>query len=427
MPGEKEQPANDALLAGVLRASPRHELVPLERLTAAERRQLAELRQEPDLYGVLRRRGGRSDRGAKAVDCNTALLLLTLREPGPLPEYLRASHGSVALREVVQLIADGVLEIASGGGAFVSGAAARELLAPPGAPRPGARGRLAELARAALLHAQALPADDPALLAAKLYAYNRLPLTPRWRQRLGSAGDVRRFLGLPADPGSTGAGGGVGTDLGGRGGRWDAAAVGPWFIWRRGRRGRAEAAPAGGAVYKLYASPQPEALGEAGAPLLAALAAAGPFQIKVGADARALLRPDKLVAYFSSFERLAAAAEVLAERLAGMPVQGVPFTAEVAGDGLLSWGVDPPPAHSAWQRTESWRQRLTLRLARALFAARADQDTLPPVQESEPPPAAAAAAPMAQMAPWEFALARLRLDGIDTETWTPGALAWREA
>jgi hypothetical protein len=31
------------------------------------------------------------------------------------------------------------------------------------------------------------------------------------------------------------------------------------------------------------------------------------------------------------------------------------------------------------------------------------------------------------MEPWEFALARLRLDGIDTETWTPGALAWREA
>jgi hypothetical protein len=421
MPGEKPKPAIDALLAGVLRASPRHELVPLERLTAAERRQLAELRQEPDLYGVLRRRDDRSGRGVKAVDCNTALLLLTLREPGPLPEYLRAAHGSVALRAVIQLIADGVLEVASGGGAFVSGAAARELLGPPGDPRPGGRGRLAELARAALRHAQALPADDVALLAAKLYGYNRRPLTPRWRQRLGSAGDVRRFLGLTAGPG------GAGSGSGGRGGRWDGAAAGPWFIWRRGGRGHTEPAPAGGAVYKLYASPQPEALGAAGAPLLAALAAAGPFQIKVGAEARGLLRPDKLVAYFSSFERLSAAAEILAERLDGMPVQGVPFTAEIAGDGLLSWGLDPPPAHSAWQRTESWRQRLTLRLARAILAARADQDTPPPPGGGNAPPAPTATVAAVPMEPWEFALARLRLDGIDTETWTPGALAWREA
>ena len=127
MPGEKAKAAIDVLLAGVLRASPRHELVPLERLTVAERRQLAELRQEPDLYGVLRRRDDRSGRGVKAVDCNTALLLLTLREAGPLPEYLRAAHGSVALRAVIQLIADGMLEVASGGGAFVSGAAANSV------------------------------------------------------------------------------------------------------------------------------------------------------------------------------------------------------------------------------------------------------------------------------------------------------------
>jgi len=437
MPGERTKPAADALLAGVLRANPRYELVPLERLTVAERRQLAELRQEPDLYGVLRRRDEGPGPGAKAVDCDTALLVLTLREPGPLPAYLRASRRDDARRAVARLIADGVLEVAHGG-AFVSGAAAREVVDPPGGPRAGGRGRLAELSRAALRHAQALPADDPGLIAAKLYGYNRRPLTPRWRRRLGSADAVRRFLGLAAGDGH---GGGR---LGGRAGWSEAAVYGPWWTWHRRGRGRAEPGLASGAVYKLYASPQPEALAEAGAPLLAALAGAGPFQIKIGGDARALLRPDKLVAYFSTFERLSAAAEVLAEQLDGMTVQGVPFTAEIGGDGLLSWGVDPPPAQSAWQSTESWRQRLTLRLARAILAARVESaeaphrpsppkpspaplsplDTPPPDEGGDAPRAAAAAAPME---PWEFALARLRLDGIDTDTWTPGALAWREA
>jgi hypothetical protein len=27
--------------------------------------------------------------------------------------------------------------------------------------------------------------------------------------------------------------------------------------------------------------------------------------------------------------------------------------------------------------------------------------------------------------PWRFALDRLRLEGVDTETWTPGALLWK--
>ena len=30
------------------------------------------------------------------------------------------------------------------------------------------------------------------------------------------------------------------------------------------------------------------------------------------------------------------------------------------------------------------------------------------------------------MEPWRFALERLRLEGVDTATWTPGALLWRE-
>jgi hypothetical protein len=396
----------EALLGGVLRASPRYQLVPLERLSAHERQGLAELGDEPDLYGLLLpREPGAGSPAAKAVDCDTALLFLTLREPGPLPAYLRAAGGDAASRALARLVADGVLEVERSGD-FVSGAAAFEPPGTAGRQRPGRpSGRLAELSRAALRHAAALKIDDASLLAAKLYGYNRRPLTPLWRRRLGSTEDVPGFLGLaPRAPGPAEKDSPLSQPSGG--GAWShPERSGGWLVWRLRGRGSADLGTAAEAVFKLYVSPRPEALAGAGPPILSALAAARPFQIKIGAAAGGLLRCDKLVAYFASFERLSEAAAGLAASLAGLPVQGVPFTAEIAGGGLLSWGVDPPAGRSAWQRNESWRQRLTGRLAQAIVAARKAAHT----------------------EPWEFALERLRLDGIDTDTWTPGALAWREA
>ena len=178
---------------------------------------------------------------------------------------------------------------------------------------------------------------------------------------------------------------------------------------RRARR--AETAPAdGGTTWKLYVSPAPEALAETFGAVLDALAAARAPQFKVGAGAAGLLRPDKIVAYFPSFERLAAAAEAMTSRLAGVAAQGVPFTSEIGGDGLLSWGMDPPATPAAsWNGRLSWRLWLTHRLARALISARQSSDESSPAE------------------PWRFALLeRLRLEGVDTATWTPAASLWSE-
>jgi hypothetical protein len=153
-------------------------------------------------------------------------------------------------------------------------------------------------------------------------------------------------------------------------------------------------------------SPLPEALAESFGAVLEALAAGRASHFKVGADAVGLLRPDKIVAYFPSFERLAEAAEVVTRRLDGAAAHGVPFTSEIGGAGLISWGVDPAKEEAAWGEAESWRQWLTNRLARALLSARASG--------------------AAGIEPWRFAVDRLRLEGVDTDTWTPGALAWRQ-
>jgi hypothetical protein len=211
-----------------------------------------------------------------------------------------------------------------------------------------------------------------------LYRFNRTPKTPWWSRR-ETAYSVAGWLGLAAGGGSA-----------------VSAAVeleGGWLHFRR----RAEAGPV--PRYKLYVSPAARALLQVWGTIAAALTGAPVASFKLAATWDGLLRADRIVAHCADLTDLAATADRLAAALAGVPAQGVPFTAEIAGDGLLSWGVDPPA-----KGQHTWRRWLTDRLAAALLAARA-------AGEAEP---------------WRFAVERLRLDGVDPEKWTPAADLWPE-
>jgi hypothetical protein len=385
--------ATAKVLTSLLRANGLYELVLYDRLTAEERRALADAAKEPGFYGLLRPASPHAGLNPKSVDRDTALLFLTLREPGPLPAYVRTALGDGSARTIARLVADGVLEIEHEG-AFVSGVAAAGLFQEASAGEGGS-GRLAELSRAALRYGQALAVDDPLLLSWRLYAYNHRPLTPRWQRLLPSREAVERHLGIA--PGEER------RKLLDR--RWTPTGSAAWLSWRARSRAAAGSAPAAGPTWKLYVSPLPEALADGFGAVLEALTAGRATHFKVGADAAGLLRPDKIVAYFPTFERLAAAAEVVTRRLDGAPAQGVPFTSEIGAGGLVSWGVDP--ADDSARDGESWRLWLTRRLARALLAARA--------------------AAAEGIEPWQFAVERLRLEGVDTDTWTPGALMWRQS
>jgi len=348
------------VLGSAFRANGAFALTLVDRLPADQRAALAD--EGPDLYGVLLPRA--PGLPAKAIDRDTALLYLTLQEPGPLPRYLHALLGPEVRETVLRLVLDGVLEVEHEG-AFVCGPQALALIEPAGDAAGG--GRIAELSRAALDYAERLELTDVTALAGRLYTYNRLPLTParqRWEPDLGLAtleATIAR--------------------------RWLPTGTTPWLSW-----GGPPAAGGDGGTYKLYVSPQPGALADVLPVVVDALAEARASAFKVGAGVEGLLRPDKCVAYFDGFERLAGAAERLRTRLDGVEAHGVPFTAEITRDGLLSWGVDPPG-----RTHESWRLWVCTRLASALRSGRSTR----------------------------YALERLRLEGVDPTTWAPSQTIWR--
>ncbi len=155
-----------------------------DRLEPALQSSLASLARDPSFYGVILRADRRAVAAtAKAVDRESALLLLTLRTPGPIPAYARRLLGADAAKTITGLVLDGVLEIESAG-EFRSGPDA--VSAMEGEAYDGAiggvddapHGRIAQLSIGALRHASMLPIDDVGVLAARLYRYNSLPLAP---------------------------------------------------------------------------------------------------------------------------------------------------------------------------------------------------------------------------------------------------------
>ncbi|MEO8382038.1 MAG: hypothetical protein ABI779_20415 [Acidobacteriota bacterium] len=375
------------LLGRRLRFSPRFRPVPIASLTVEERLDLGDLRDDGELAVVLLpTMGGFS---AKAVCAATAGFLARFESPAELAaeDHLALGNDDSVL---VRMIVDGVLEVEEGM-KFISGAAAAELLGleatlsePLTAP--------ARVSLEALRYGALLQMTDAPSLSARLYAYNREPLSPRWTRRIPSARAFDDWIGMN----------------GGSPFRRDLLRAwverpplpdNPRWIHFRARRydpGR----------FKLYVSPRAESFPEMLRIAATAFEEHGISAFKLARDLPGALRPDKLVAYARSGDQVFAAADAILRRASGMPPQVVPFTAPAGGDGLVSWGIDPPRSEhvSNWQGT-SWRRWLTDRLAVALTAA------------------CAAGASSAV----RFALQRIALEGVDVQSWTPAAMPWDRA
>ncbi len=371
------------------RCSPFVQLKRLDELGLEQRAAFRELESDPDFYGLFVPRPPLT-MNLKSVARQTAQLFQTLATPARLDSALLADAESVD--DVIDLVLDGILEIESGDG-FVSGADALPLVgASAGATAAG--GAIAQLSRQALLYAEDLEASDPRTLTTALYLYNRIPASPFWKTRFAGRDEVLAHVG--ADRGSL-------RVLLER--EWLAFhTTAGWLSWATrtaGPRSRDEV------TYKLYVSPRPERIREAFEVVVRVLSAFNGVQFKLGDGAAGLLRPDKLMLYFSTHQALLEAASVLRRELAGCDAHGVPFTAGLDDSGLLSWGIDPPESDRAlrWLHRQSWRLWVVERLAAALSTAKGARSA-------------------SAVEPWRFALERARRQGIDVETWTPTATLW---
>jgi hypothetical protein len=353
------------MIDGTFRFNPLVDLVLYDRLSAADRARFEALARDPAFYGVLV-----APTGAKALDRDSALVLLTLRTPGPIPRYVVRALGDEAERRIAGWVLDGILEVERDG-VFLSGAAGAAAMAllDDDIPVEGAIGRLSI---AAIRSAAALPTRDAAVIAGRLYRANQVPLSPRYARRHGLETDDDR-LGL-AVPRATATLARSWTRL---------PASNTWVQW-------VSRHTAGRATYKLYVSPVAAAVRQVFPDAVAAVTPLRPCALKVGRGLYGLLRPDKMVIYFAERDDLHAAASAVADALAGAPAHGTPFTSTVTADGLLSWGVDPPDDQ------QSWRERLANQIAAALVAA-PDTDAVP------------------------YVLARLEAHGVNVRTWSPAA------
>jgi hypothetical protein len=238
----------------------------------------------------------------------------------------------------------------------------------------------------AVRYGQALKMTDAALLARRLYGFGAVPRGPRWDLLIGGA-DAIGLLGINPE-------GRVRQLLAGN---YQASTHPNWLSWslHPEHEHRRPDLPC-----KLYVSPRPEALARCFPILAGVLSENRVGSFKVARGVAGLLRPDKFVAYFEGLDHLRHVAAALSAALEPCPAQGVPFTAEISADGLLSWAIDPPSGERrpGSSLRESWRYRVTSQLAGALVGAQSVAIGVDP---------------------FEYALDRIGMEGVDPRTWAP--------
>ncbi|KQX69457.1 hypothetical protein [Streptomyces sp. Root1310] len=363
----------------VYRSNPGYRLRSLADLASAERNVLARVADDPEIYGVLvpREHTGLT---IKLVNRDTADLFRRLVPGGRVPGDRDSGALTLQLRDMV---AAEILEVEDCG-VFRTGLGAL----PPAAELPvdaQSTGGLMRISLDAVRHADSLRLTNPAAIADCLYAYHRIPVGPAAR-RHWARDTVAATLTATSRSG---------------GGPWRQ--VGDSRTWSSYSRPHPAATSAADSrLYKLYVSPMPEQFLDAVA-ITVGLAAVRDDAAgwKAGNDCYGVLRPDKLIVYLDSMDAVFSLADDLRRALAGMSVHGVPFTADLGGDGLLSWGVDPPrfSKGSGAFLSDSWRTWLTHRLAATLWEAarRGVPDVI------------------------DVALRRLDAVGVDARTWTPAS------
>jgi len=255
---------------------------------------------------------------------------------------------------------------------------------------PPARDAVSLRSYEALRYAQELNVTVPSTLALRLYRFGTVPQRVGARRRWSQA-TLAEALGAGFDAALE-----PFADHG-----WRRLAAAGWLIWKAPEAGQVPTATA--PVPKIYVCPHPDGLGEVLPGIAEVVVRSKAFAFKVPLMARQARRPDKAVAYFAHLEHALAVGPALSAVLSRVEAQPAPFTAALAADGSVSYGVDPP----ADRRPMSWRTWMARRLADHLLRARA--------------------APAAGDEPWERALLAATSGVVELPTWAPMPGLWAGA
>jgi hypothetical protein len=373
----------------VFRANPQYQILPIEQTA------FADIPRTLGQYGILCPRTPTLQ--TKVICAETAKLFRIRKRAGVLPPYIKKIFNWEINKAIALLVLDGVIEMEDGS-IFLSGVDAWSALF-EGKLIHRPQGELARISIQALKYAQTLKSHGTKGLSQRIYYYHSKPLMPAWERRVPTPDAVLRYLELGKDFSNSRL----------LSNRWRQVslpeAYSAWLLWKPVHR--VPTVPQQSVFYKLYVSPDPTVVGEVFRATVSVLATADSvLTFKIAKNARGLLRTDKIVVYFPSFEALFEMAASLRSKIDGSLPHGVPFTAECFGNPLLSWGVDPPAELRPFEsrERESWRVWISNRLAAAITTGKLARSS--------------------SMEPWEFALNRLCLEGIDTNRWVPCEEAW---
>lgn len=377
------------LLHSTFRSNPAFELIEQGNLNQQELHALADLSQDPEFFGVFRRKHTEAAGSAKLAYKEVALLFYFLRNAGELPQYFKSGYDDDVNLTMAKLILEGIFEIRVEQ-RFYSGSAAQHFIYEFQEQGPNRQHPLLELSSGAIRYAVQLNEVDTASLASKLYAYNTAPLFFMPANALKTFKEVEAFLGIGENETLT-------RELLKNWNKHEPDAKYSWISWSRkqNRRHDARLKP----TYKIYISPVLEELPAVFEKAVHVLTGSDAFSFKIGMNREGLLRPDKFVAYFTEFDHLMAAADQLGPVLKAHKAQGVPFTASLDDAGMLSWGMDSAGDEILKNREGgSWRAAVTEKLAASISLSKTEK--------------------LSQEESVDFVLKKMMLEGVDTTIWT---------
>ena len=174
------------------RANPGYELLLREQSVDRDGAPLPIPPPDEPLYGYLRPKPS-SHLTWRAVSPDTALLFLTLRRDGAVPDYFRSLFGGRTDNRLLRLVLDGILEVEHEG-AFVSGPGARTPLI--GDEAYAGKGPIAALSIEALRYVEALGDLTIPEMTHRLYGFGRRPVTSAQKRTFRSCRD-RHLQRLP--------------------------------------------------------------------------------------------------------------------------------------------------------------------------------------------------------------------------------------